>query len=151
MNRRRDVRPGADGREETGGTEQYGSGVRRPRESVWHSTQRYGGGYVTVDVSTRSGSEDGWGHVRDDNSKSGGGRRSFGWVWGQDWTEAGQRVEPAAVHSSTGSHQQEDGGEGCREETPLCSRPDPGGEWQTGDTEDNGGVERFVYQTRAET
>ena len=25
-----------------------------------------------------------------------------------------------------------------------------GGEWQTGATGDNGGVERFVYQTRAE-
>ena len=34
------------------------------------------------------------------------------------------------------------------EETPLCRRPGPGGEWQTGD---NGGVERFVSQTRAET
>ena len=35
MNRRRDVRPETDGREETGGrpTGQYGSGVRRPRES----------------------------------------------------------------------------------------------------------------------
>ena len=29
-------------------------------------------------------------------------------------------LEPAAVHSSTGTHQQEDGGEGCHEETPLC-------------------------------
>ena len=29
--------------------------------------------------------------------------------------------------------------------------PGPGGEWQTGATGDNGGVERFVYQTRAET
>ena len=28
-----DVRPETDGREETGGTGQYGSGVRRPRES----------------------------------------------------------------------------------------------------------------------
>ena len=27
----------------------------------------------------------------------------------------------------------------------------PGGEWHTGATGDNGGVERFVYQTRAET
>ena len=32
----------------------------------------------------------------------------------------GQRAEPAAIHSSTGPHQQEDGGEGCHEETPLC-------------------------------
>ena len=32
-NRRRDVRPEANCREETGGTGQYGSGVRRPRES----------------------------------------------------------------------------------------------------------------------
>ena len=30
-------------------------------------------------------------------------------------------------------------------------RPGPGGEWQTGAAGDNGGVERFVYQTRAET
>ena len=30
---RRDVRPETDGREESGGTGQYGSGVRRPRES----------------------------------------------------------------------------------------------------------------------
>ena len=56
-----------------------------------------------------------------------------------------------AVHSSTGPHQQEDGGEGCHEETPICRRPGPGGEWQIGATGDNGGVERFVYQTRAET
>ena len=34
------------------------------------------------------------------------------------------------------------------EETPVCRRPGPGGEWKTGD---NGGVEQFVYQTRAET
>ena len=33
-NRRQVVRPETDGREETGGTGQYGSGVRRPRESV---------------------------------------------------------------------------------------------------------------------
>ena len=46
----------------------------------------------------------------------------------------GQRAEPAAVHSSTGPHQQEDGGEGCHEETPLCRRPGPRGEWQTGAT-----------------
>ena len=32
-NSRRDVRPETDGREETGGTGQYGSGVRRPGES----------------------------------------------------------------------------------------------------------------------
>ena len=31
-NRRRDVRPETDGREETGDTGQYGSGGRRPRE-----------------------------------------------------------------------------------------------------------------------
>ena len=33
-----------------------------------------------------------------------------------------QRAEPAAVHSSTGPHLQEDGGEECVEETPLCRR-----------------------------
>ena len=32
-NSRRDVCPEIDGKEETGGTEQYGSGVRRPGES----------------------------------------------------------------------------------------------------------------------
>ena len=32
-NSRRDVRPETDGREETGVTGQYGSGVCRPRES----------------------------------------------------------------------------------------------------------------------
>ena len=63
----------------------------------------------------------------------------------------GQRAEPAALHSSTGPHQQEDGGEGCHEETPLCRRPDPGGEWQIGATGDTGGVEQAVYQTRADT
>ena len=68
-----------------------------------------------------------------------------------DQTEAGQRAEPAAVHSSIGPHQLEDDGEGCNEETPLCRRPGPGGDWQTGSTGDNGGVERVVYQTRAET
>ena len=52
---------------------------------------------------------------------------------------------------STGPNQQEDGGEGCHEVTPLCRRPGPGGEWQTGATGDTGGVERFVYQKRAET
>ena len=67
------------------------------------------------------------------------------------WTEAGQRAEPAAVYSSTGPHQQENGGDGCHGETPLCRRPGPGGEWQTVATGDNGGVERFVYQTRAKT
>ena len=35
---------------------------------------------VTVDGSTRSGSEDGRGHVREANRKSGGGRRRFGGV-----------------------------------------------------------------------
>ena len=55
------------------------------------------------------------------NSKSGGGRRSIGGVGYQDWTEAGQRAEPAAVHRSTGHYQQEDGDEGCHEETPLLS------------------------------
>ena len=58
---------------------------------------------------------------------------------------------PADVHSSTGPQQQEDGGEGCYEETPLCGRHGHGGEWQTGATGDTGGVERLVYQTRAET
>ena len=53
--------------EETGCTWQYGSGVRRLGESIWHSTQRDGDGDVTVDGSTISGSEDGWGHVREDN------------------------------------------------------------------------------------
>ena len=104
-----------------------------------------------MDGSTRSVSKDGRGHVREDNSKSGGGRRSFGGVRGQDWAEAGRRVEPAAVLISTGPHQQEDGGEGCHEETPLCRRPGHGGEWQTGAIVDNGGVERFIYQTCAET
>ena len=106
-NSRRDVRPETDGGEETGGTGQYGSGVRRLRESFWRSTQRDGDGDATVDGCTRSGSEDGWGHVREDNNKSGGGRTSFGGVWCKDWTEAGQRAEPAAVHSSTGPHQQD--------------------------------------------
>ena len=32
-NSRRDVRPATDGKEETGDTGQYGSGVRRPGES----------------------------------------------------------------------------------------------------------------------
>ena len=54
------------------------------------------------------------------------------------------------VVGPTGPHQQEDGGEGCHEETSLCRRPGHGGEWQTGATGDNGGVERFVDRTRAE-
>ena len=78
--RRRDVRPETDGRVETGGTGQYGSGVRRPRESFRHSTLRYGDGDATVDGSTRSGSKGGREHVREDNSNSGSGRRSFGGV-----------------------------------------------------------------------
>ena len=62
----------------------------------------------------------------------------------------GQRAEPPAVHSSTVPHQKEDDGEGCHEETPLRRRRGCGGEWQTGATGDSGGVERAVYQTRAE-
>ena len=60
------------------------------------------------------------------------------------------RDEPGAVHISTGPHKQEHGDEGCHEETRLCRRPDPGGEWQTGATGDTGGIERAVYLTRAE-
>ena len=41
--------------------------------------------------------------IRKHNSKSGGGRMSIGGVCGQYWTEAGQRAEPAAVHSSMDS------------------------------------------------
>ena len=59
----------------SGGTRQYLSGVRRPGKSFWHSTQRDGDDDATVDGSTISGHEDGWGHVREDNSNSGGGRR----------------------------------------------------------------------------
>ena len=76
--------------------------------------------------------------------------RSIGGVLGQDWTQTGQRAKPAAVHSSTGPHQQEDCDEGCHEETPLYRQPGPGGEWQIEATGDIGGVERAVYQTRAE-
>ena len=42
---RRDVRPETDGREETGGTGQFGSGVRRPGKSLLHETQRCYGGW----------------------------------------------------------------------------------------------------------
>ena len=58
-NTRRGVRPETYGREETGGTGQYGFVVRRPRESFRHSIQRDGDGDVTVDGSTRSRSDDG--------------------------------------------------------------------------------------------
>ena len=88
---------------------------------------RDGDGDVTVDGSVRSGSEDGWGQVQGDNSKSVGGSRSFGGVWCQYWTEAGQRAESAGVHSRTGPHQQDDGDEDrFYEETPLCGRHVPG-------------------------
>ena len=73
--------------------------------------------------------------------------------WNGLFTRHGLKINErrrTAVHSSTGPHQQEDGGEGCHEETPLCRRPGPGGEWQTGATGDTGGVEWAVYQTRAE-
>ena len=60
------------------GTGLYFSGFRRPGESFRHRTQRDGDGDTTVDGSTIS--EDGRGHVRDDNNKSGGGRRSIGGV-----------------------------------------------------------------------
>ena len=56
-NVRRDVCPETDGREDTGGTEQYGPGVNRFGESL--CTQRHGDGDAAVDGSTRSGSEDG--------------------------------------------------------------------------------------------
>ena len=65
-------------------------------------------------------------------------------------TQTGQRAEPVAVHISARPHKQEHGDEGCQGETPLCRRPGPGGEWQTGATGDTGGVERAVYLTRAE-
>ncbi len=71
---------------------------------------------------------------REDNSKSGGGRKSIGGVCGQYWTQTRQRAGPAPVHGSTGPHQQEDGDERCHEETALCRRSGPGGECQTGAT-----------------
>ena len=37
----RDVRPETDGREETGGTGQYGSGVRGPRELLTQYPERW--------------------------------------------------------------------------------------------------------------
>ena len=37
------------------------------------------------------------------------------------------------------------------EQTPLCGRPGPGGEWQTGATGDTVGVERVGYQTLTDT
>ena len=40
-NSRRDVRPETDGREETGGTGQYGSGVRRPGELLTQYQERW--------------------------------------------------------------------------------------------------------------
>ena len=40
MNRKRDVRPDTDGREEIGGTVQYGSGVRRPIEKAFDTVPR---------------------------------------------------------------------------------------------------------------
>ena len=51
---------------------------------------------------------------------------------------ASDEFEVKIVRSSTGPHQQEVGDEGCHEETPLCIRPDLGGEWQTGATWDIG-------------
>ena len=53
---------------------------------------------------------------------------------------------------STEPHQQEDGGEGYHEETPLCRRPGRGGEWQTANMRYRRpvGVERAVYQRRTE-
>ena len=83
-------------------------------------------------------------------SNSGGGSRSIGGVWGQDWTEAGQRAQPPAVHLAVLDLI-------CRKTVMkdamkklLCRRAGPGGEWHTGPTGDIGGVERAVYQTRAE-
>ena len=85
-------------------------------------------------------------------------RQQQEWWWEKEhrrslrsrWTQARQRAEPAAVHISTGPHKQEDGDEGCHKETPLCRRPGPCGEWQTGATRDTAGVEREVYLTLAE-
>ena len=59
----------------------------------------------------------------------------------KDWTQTGQRAEPAAIHSGTVPYHQKDGDEGCHEETALCRR---------GRGADIGGVEQAVYQTRAE-
>ena len=56
LNSRRDVRPATDGREDTGGTGQYGSGVRRPRKA-FDTVPRDGGVDATVDGI--SGIEDG--------------------------------------------------------------------------------------------
>ena len=41
---------------------------------------------------------------------------------------ASDEFEVKIVRSSTEPHQQEDGDEGFHEETPLCRRPDPGGD-----------------------
>ena len=70
---------------------------------------------------------------------------------GQYWTEEGQRAEPATVHSSTGPHQQEDGDEGCHEETSLCRRSGPWWRMEQSSYRDTGGVERVVDQAWAET
>ena len=134
MNSRRDVRQEIDGREDAGCTRQYGSGVRRPGESFCHSNQSDGDGDATMDGNTRSGSEDDRGYAREDNSESGCGRASKEFEV-EIGLRKGSVLRPLPFKAVlTGPHQQEYGDEGRHDETPLCRRPDPGGEWQTGAT-----------------
>ena len=94
-----------------------------------------------MDESTRSGSE----YVRDDNSKGGGGKRSF--------QEFGVKIglSPLLFIAKLDLISRKTVVKDAMKKTPICRRPGPSGEWQTGAIGDTEGVERFVYQTRAET
>ena len=128
-NSRRDVRPETDGREQTGGTGQYGSGFvdlekafdTVPGEMVMAALRWMG--VPEAEVRMAEGTyEKTTARVVVGEGASGEFEVNIG-------LEAGQRAEPPAVHSSTEPHQQEDGGKGYQEETPRCRRPGPGGEW----------------------
>ena len=108
-------------------------------EKYLHSTQREDGdGDAAVDGSTWSGSEDGWGQVREDTSKRGGGRRSIRGVWGQDSkSDEGWQEKNGGVKGRDGSAEELDRETGEEQITVGRTRWKDGG-WQT--TEESGRV-----------
>ena len=148
------VRPETDGREETGGTGQYGSGVRRPGESfdrvpreMVMATQRWMG-VPEAEVRMVEGT-----YVYEKTTA----REVVGEGASEEFEvniglRQGSVLSPllfiAVLDLISRKTSIKDGGEGCHEETPLCRRSGPGGEWQTGRRPVNETVEWAVYQTR---
>ena len=142
-NSRRDVRPATDGREDTGGTGHIALGFVDLDKKAFDTVPR-----EMVMVTLR------WMGVPEAEVRMVEGvyeKTTARVVVGEGSSEEFEvNMDSARCCSYTVPHKQEYGYEGCHEETPLCRRPGPGGEWQTGATSDTGGVERTVYLTRAE-